>query len=493
MLAAAALRCEVAQVVGAAPSCAPGAVERCPARSSCGRCPEATRACGPTGRWGPCVAAGRGGAYFVCDVARDEDCDGVCNADERACRCTSRDAARACYDGPTGTLDVGRCRAGTQDCAAGRFGPCGGALVTPAAIERCGDGVDDDCDGAVDDDCAAPRVLAVAVGDASSCALVRDGSGRALVCWGAGAGGVFEEGSADRARPTRVAAPAGVTALAMGASHVCVIASEGAVWCAGGNDAGQLGQASLDARAGFVRVPGVVGASSLAAGRRHTCALTANGRAWCWGSDRVGQAGGDVAGLVACATGGDRGCRVGAREVAGVGGATAITAGFEHTCVQTAAGARCWGEGAAIGAAGVAAPTAVFAGEAVESLVAGRRGTCARIGARWRCLGDARAAVDGVEGAVLAAGARWCAAGDGGVRCTSATWGDEATTGREGLLDAMALTPAGAVTSLAVGLQHACAAVRGETVVCWGGPEAARHGQLGDPRAGDTEAREVWW
>lgn len=494
-----ALRCEVAQVVGAAPVCAPGAVEACALRGGCGACPAARRSCDAAGQWGACASAPRADVYRVCDGLHDEDCDGVCNLAERPCRCASRDEARACYDGPTGTLGVGRCRAGTQDCAAGSYGPCGGALEAPAAIERCGDDVDDDCDGATDEDCAGPRVLAVAAGDALSCALVRDWDARRLVCWGAGASGVFGDGL-DRGRPVRVAGPDGVTALAMGASHLCVAAARGEVWCAGANDAGQLGDGTLDAAEGFVRVAGPSGVTAIAAGRRHTCALDAAGRAWCWGSDRVAQTGGDEGGLVACAHGG-RGCRTRARAVAGAGAATSLHAGFEHTCARGGDGVRCWGEGAAFGATGaVEAPTAVFVGEAVDAVATGRRGTCRLAGAagalRAGCLGDARGLVDGTfAGGVgaLAAGAPWCAVVGRDLRCSSAAWGDEAPTGREGFLDALAYAPTGALTSLSVGLQHGCFVVSGRTVVCWGGAEATRHGQLGDPRTRESTAREVLW
>jgi len=56
---------------------------------------------------------------------------------------------RTCYDGPAGTADVGLCKAGTQVCAGGSFGPCEGQVV-PAA-ESCAGGFDEDCNGLVDD------------------------------------------------------------------------------------------------------------------------------------------------------------------------------------------------------------------------------------------------------------------------------------------------------------------------------------------------------
>jgi hypothetical protein len=55
---------------------------------------------------------------------------------------------RACYPGPAGTDGVGLCKAGTQSCTAGAWGPCSGA-ITPVT-EVC-DGKDNDCDGATDE------------------------------------------------------------------------------------------------------------------------------------------------------------------------------------------------------------------------------------------------------------------------------------------------------------------------------------------------------
>ncbi len=78
------------------------------------------------------------GGTEVCDAARlDEDCDGMANPDP-PCACSGTEV-RAC---PL----PGRCAAGTETCADGRFGPCS---VSPEA-ETC-NGVDDDCDGMADE------------------------------------------------------------------------------------------------------------------------------------------------------------------------------------------------------------------------------------------------------------------------------------------------------------------------------------------------------
>jgi hypothetical protein len=85
----------------------------------------------------------------VCD-SLDNDCNGrVDDVAGNACACAPG-TMRACYSGPAGTQGVGRCRAGTQVCAAdGRsYGACAGD-VGPA-VEVC-NAADDDCDGLTDD------------------------------------------------------------------------------------------------------------------------------------------------------------------------------------------------------------------------------------------------------------------------------------------------------------------------------------------------------
>ncbi len=71
--------------------------------------------------------------------ALDDDCNGV--IDDGL-------PAEACYEGPVGSVGVGRCRGGLRSCVGGVPSNCDGQ-VTPAA-ETC-NGLDDDCNGTVDD------------------------------------------------------------------------------------------------------------------------------------------------------------------------------------------------------------------------------------------------------------------------------------------------------------------------------------------------------
>jgi hypothetical protein len=108
-----------------------------------GPCRAGAQTCG-VGVWGACTGEVVPTAE-LCDGV-DNDCDGA--TDENA---SGQPLSRACYTGPAGTEDVGPCHGGTQTCAGGIYGTCGGQ-VTPQ-LEQC-DGVDNDCDGSNNEDFA---------------------------------------------------------------------------------------------------------------------------------------------------------------------------------------------------------------------------------------------------------------------------------------------------------------------------------------------------
>ncbi|MBI5609183.1 MAG: SUMF1/EgtB/PvdO family nonheme iron enzyme [Deltaproteobacteria bacterium] len=80
--------------------------------------------------------------------AVDDDCDGQTDNPKGQ----SGILSQPCYDGTLGTAGVGKCKAGSQQCTAGKWGGCSGQVVPGS--ELCGSGGDEDCDGATDEDCA---------------------------------------------------------------------------------------------------------------------------------------------------------------------------------------------------------------------------------------------------------------------------------------------------------------------------------------------------
>jgi hypothetical protein len=108
------------------------------------------------GKMGPCSSA-TGPGEEVCD-GKDNDCDNV----------VDEGVTRACN---TTRAGIGICKAGTETCAAGTFGPCLGS-VTPRS-EICDAAMlDEDCDGAANQGCACTEGATAACGvSAGACEL----------------------------------------------------------------------------------------------------------------------------------------------------------------------------------------------------------------------------------------------------------------------------------------------------------------------------------
>ena len=179
--------------------------------------------------------------------------------------------------------------------------------------------------------------IGIAAGFDHSCALLADGTVR---CWGRGLEGQLGNGS-----QTNSTTPVGaigmqlpIVALAAGASHTCAVLSSGIGVCWGRNANGQIGNGAV---VGNVPLPaavqGLAGASAISAGFEHSCALLIEGDVKCWGLNDGGQLGmGTIGGAVQ---------RSGTPLT--VNGPTlAINAGGNHTCATTPSGTvSCWGYG----------------------------------------------------------------------------------------------------------------------------------------------------
>jgi alpha-tubulin suppressor-like RCC1 family protein len=227
--------------------------------------------------------------------------------------------------------------------------------------------------------------------------------------------------------------------LTAGRHHSCAVLSDGSAQCWGANEAGQLGDGTLDTRPHAGPVVGVEKARAIAAGGGHSCALREDGTVVCWGHNDRGQLG----------DGGREG-RPQPTLVRGVSGAVELAVGFEHACARLSGGeVKCWGanESGQLGVTGDDALLAVTVkGLVADEIGAGGAHTCARSGGVVRCWG----------------------------KNDKGQLGDGTTRGRgrpekvRGLDDA---------AQLGVGKFHTCARTKAGAVTCWGWNV---DGQLGD-------------
>lgn len=186
----------------------------------------------------------------------------------------------------------------------------------------------------------AASIRDVAAGDGFSCSMMADGH---AYCWGRNDRGQLGDGSTtDRDLPVLVGG--GVTfdtatSITTGSAHACARKLDGAVYCWGANDRGQLGDGTTVDRVVPTPVAGTTTFASLALGGAHTCGLTPDGSGWCWGANDAGQLGaGTFGGSVSTP-----------QRVAHSAPLQKIAAGGQHTCalsIGTLAGSGrpyCWG------------------------------------------------------------------------------------------------------------------------------------------------------
>ena len=224
--------------------------------------------------------------------------------------------------------------------------------------------------------------IAVAAGGSHTCALDRDG---AAFCWGANDSGQLGVESSLIVRcgqldcspsPQPVAGGHRFTSVVAGHQFSCGLEADGGVWCWGAGDVGQLGRRVTEECNGLrcsrlpVEVEGGIRLRTLSAGRGHACGLDADGAAICWGYNYQGQLG--------------RGDRIDspvALPVVGGQRFRQVSAGGLHTCALTTRGsAFCWGiDALGAGTAVLASdePVAVAGGGSYDRIEAARFTTCA--------------------------------------------------------------------------------------------------------------------
>jgi hypothetical protein len=98
---------------------------------------------------GATTASGTGGASTSTSTTSGTSSASGSGGGPSAC---TPGSTKACYSGPSTTLDIGACKAGTATCAAdGTFGPCVGEVLP--VPESCTTLVDDNCNGATNEGC----------------------------------------------------------------------------------------------------------------------------------------------------------------------------------------------------------------------------------------------------------------------------------------------------------------------------------------------------
>jgi len=113
--------------------------------------------------------------------------------------------------------------------------------------------------------------------------------------------------------------------LAASRTHSLAIRSDGTVWAAGQNDAGQLGQVGPVSSSTPLQAPGLTGAIAVAAGDWHAVVLRSGGTVWAWGDGSHGQLGTPEF------PDGPDWRRATPAQVPGLSGVVAVAAGFWHT------------------------------------------------------------------------------------------------------------------------------------------------------------------
>ena len=183
---------------------------------------------------------------------------------------------------------------------------------------------------------AGHTALKVSAGGQHSCLTAYSGL---LKCWGWNALGQLADGTTTR-RLVPWPGPQGLSfsELSVSVNHGCGVTAAGAVGCWGDDASGQLGRGSKGTYStqGLV-VPGLSsGVSKIAAGGYHNCVLTSANGVKCWGDNSDGQIG----------SGSNVNSLPSPTDVLGLtSGVSFVASGIAHSCAVMQSGTvKCWGD-----------------------------------------------------------------------------------------------------------------------------------------------------
>ena len=447
----------------------------------------------------PDRATKRGNACLVCDPARDRlgwswnsgaECDDgdFCTVLDRCQGNTCVGGkSRDCSDGLTCTEDS--CNPATARCEATVMAnncAIGGTCVTRSQVNP--DQICQVCDP--DTNSRAYRARERTACDDGLTCTETDACGPSGVC----AGTPVATGSRCPGGYCDESGRCGGDLVAAGASHSCVLRA-GTLYCFGGNQYGQLGDATTAHRHRAVRVGADNDWSQVVAGDAHTCGRR-GGAIYCWGDDQHGQLGNGKGNEPWFSTP----QRVGTGEDWG-----ALAAGGDHTCAIRQGALYCWGRNTQ-GQLGDGttenrhAPTRVGTDMDWSAVIAGFQHTCGLRGNDLYCWGynaskqlgdrttaDRRQPVPiGLPGAwsrICAGDNHTCGLRSGVLYC----WGSNAY-GKLGLTNTdeapePAEVPGPTWQTIVCGGDHTCATQSGGDLFCWGRND---RGQLGDGTMADS-------
>jgi hypothetical protein len=182
--------------------------------------------------------------------------------------------------------------------------------------------------------------VSLSAGDAHTCGIVESGE---AYCWGynnwAQLGAAGDDSCGQPCGPVPLPVRGGLTfaQITAGSRHTCGVTTDGAAYCWGINELGQLGSGEVGGRADVpTPVVGGLTFSTVEAGWEHTCGVTVGGGGWCWGSGDYGALGNGTSNT-------REGIPV---QISGSLTLSSISTGGRVSCAVTTTGAGyCWGQG----------------------------------------------------------------------------------------------------------------------------------------------------